>query len=221
MDKDAALADIDATLNRPPFSDHGGSGAVIAHSNDMHACIRRYAPPGSTFREQADRYVQYHAKSGLNPGEVSSADALRGVLTALRVAVAEDKLRQFEELVHANVYSDLLAQGEGLHREKYSRAATVIVGGALEEHIRLLAIKHGTGAALSDGTPKKASVMNAELKKASVYSETQRAIVEGWQKLRNDAAHGKPGFDGSDTSQVASVKPMIEGIRAFIAQYPA
>src|SRR6185312_16368070 len=52
----------------------------------------------------------------------------------------------------------------------------------------------------ADGSPKKAVVMHAELKKAGLYTEAQRATVEGWQKLRNDAAHGNPGFDGDNTS---------------------
>ena len=64
-------------------------------------------------------------------------------------------------------------------------------------------------------------MINNELRGAGVYADVQRTIVEGWQKVRNVAAHGLPGFDGANTSHVGNVTPMIDGIRVFIAQYPA
>jgi hypothetical protein len=142
-------------------------------------------------------------------------------LEALRDDVRHGVLATFEELVHADVYADLIAQGEGLLRDAYARAATVLAGAALEDHIELLAKKHGTGTTNADGSPTKAVVMNAELKKAGLYTEAQRATVEGWQKLRNDAAHGNPGFDGDNTSLVPNIGPMIQGVRAFVAAFPA
>jgi len=148
-------------------------------------------------------------------------ELLRGVLEALRDDVRHGALSRFEELVHADVYADLIAQGEGLLRERYARAATVLAGAALEEHIKLLATKHGTGTTNPDGSPKKAAVMNAELRKAGVYTEAQRATIEAWQKLRNDAAHGEPGFEQADTSLVPNIAPMIQGVRAFVAAFPA
>jgi hypothetical protein len=221
MDIAAALADIDAVLKEPPEIATGGVAAVIELTNRYHGCIRRYAPPGSTWREQGDRYIAYHAKSGLNPGHDSPQAALLGVLTSLRREIANGGLAQFEELVHGDVYADLIAQGEGLHRDGYSRAGAVVAGAALEEHIKKLAGKYNTGTVLQSGSPKKASMMNGELKAAGAYGEPQRVIIESWQKLRNEAAHGEPGFDGTDTNLVASVGPMVSGIRGFVAQYPA
>ena len=96
-------------------------------------------------------------------GIASKDQALYGVLAALKEDIAAGKLAVFEELVHANVYGDLLAQGDGLHRDGYHRAAVVVVGAALEEHVRLLAVKNAVPIAHPDGTPKKATALNSEL----------------------------------------------------------
>ena len=220
MDVAAALADIDRTLiDRTPFSE-GGTTAVVTASSLFHACIRRYAPPGSTYREQADRYILLSPKRS-KPGDISPEQGLIGVLRALRVDVANGKLGQFEELVRANVYADLLAQAEGLLADRYARAATVVAGASLEDHIKKLASKYSLAPLAANGSPKKAAVLNSELKAAGVYAETQRATIEGWQKLRNDAAHGDPGFEPPTDTLIPNIAPMIAGIRGFLAQYPA
>jgi hypothetical protein len=215
MDIAAALKDIDAALN-DPSAIAPGKTADVELSTRYHACIRRNAPPGSTWREQADRFIQDNTR-----GRVDQTDALWAVLTALRSDVASGKLALFEELVHAEVYADLLAQADGLRHSGFHRAATVVAGAALEEHVKKLATKHGTGTTRPDGTPKKASTMNSELKAAGVYNEAQRATVEGWQKLRNGAAHGDPGFEPPDSSLVPNIEPMITGVRGFVAAFPA
>lgn len=210
MDVKAAIDDITEVLAWDQKREAGTEGfhAIIAR---MHACILRCSPAGSSYQSQLERALKtddaYHV--------------LKGTLMALREDLNNGRLAKFEEIVHAGVYSDLLAQGEGLARDGYHRAAAVVAGASLEEHIKKLAVKHGTGTQLANGQPKKASVMNSELKTAGIYSEAQRAIVEGLQKLRNEAAHGNPGFDGADIRYVASVQPMIDGIRAFVVQHPA
>jgi hypothetical protein len=105
---------------------------------------------------------------------------------------------------------------EGLRADGYARAAATLAGAALEEHLRKLANKNAI-----DTSGKKAAEINSELKKAHTYGEPMRATIEGYQKVRNAAAHGQPGFDGADTSLVGSVEPMIVGVREFIARFPA
>lgn len=217
MDAKAAVADIERVLATFDPAGYADDSVKQAHAAAAYnACVSRYAPPGSSYRKQADSHMQLKFGSYPYPDEL-----MRGVLEALRDDVRHGVLATFEELVHADVYADLIAQGEGLLRDGYARAAAVLAGAALEEHIKLLAAKHGTGTTNADGSPKKAVVMNAELKKAGLYTETQRATVEGWQKLRNDAAHGNPGFDGDNTSLVPNIGPMIQGVRAFVAAFPA
>ena len=220
MDIAGALVDIESVMKKPSGIDTGGSSAVIAAAARFYACVCRYCPPGTPYRKQADRFVELPARRG-NSGNPFPDQALYGLLAALKEDVASGKLTTFEELVHAEVYSDLLAQADTLQREGYHRAATVVSGAALEEHLKKLATKHGTGPMQSSGSPKKASTMNNELKGAGAYNEAQRATVEGWQKLRNDAAHGDPGFEPPDNRLVRNITPMIIGVRGFIAALPA
>lgn len=220
MDVSKALSDIDAALNDPPVSS-SGVAAVTEMTNRLHACLCRYAPAGTTWRQEGDRYLQLHVKSDLNPGNISPDAALRGILQSLRRELEGGNLSRFEELVHANVFADLLAQADGLCRDGYHRAAAVVAGAALEEHIKKLAFKNGLSILAPNGAPKKASALNSELKSINLYSEPQRALIDGWQKIRNEAAHGNPGFDGTNTSLVSLTSPMIVGVRSFLATYPA
>jgi hypothetical protein len=208
MDIKSALDDIDDVLASASKESASGTQATTL----LHACVSRYSPPGSTYRTEADNAIK--------AGAIARTSMLKGVLHALRTDVEKGRLARFEETLHADVYSDLLSQAEGLQNEGFSRAATVIAGAALEEHVRLLATKHGIPT-LYNGKPKQSSMMNNELRGAAIYTDAQRTIVEGWQKLRNIAAHGQPGFDGTNTSHVGNVAPMIDGIRGFIVQYPA
>lgn len=187
------------------------------------ACIHRYAPPNSPYRQEAERHQTMSiARGGPHmPGGAGPNDLLRGVLRALRADVEGGKLASFEEMVRADIYADLIAQGEVLLEGEHSRAATVLVGAALEDHMRKLAVKHQLQLNGASGKPKKASELNAELRKAGAYAEVQRASIEAWQKLRNEAAHGLPGFEGADRTKVALVAPMLGGVRTFISQYPA
>ena len=220
MDIAAALADIESVMKKPSGLDAGGLSAVIAAAARYYACVCRYCPPGSPYRKQADRLIELPARRG-NMGNPAPDQALNGLLAALKEDVASGKLATFEELVHAEVYADLLAQADGLRSDGYHRAATVVAGAALEDHLKKLATKHGTGTTQPSGAPKKASTMNNELKAAGAYNEAQRATVEGWQKLRNDAAHGDPGFEPPDNRLVPNIEPMIIGVRGFVAAFPA
>jgi hypothetical protein len=210
MDVKAAIDDITEVLawDKKREASPDGYHAIMVR---MHACILRCSPAGSSYQSHLERAWKAD----------DAYEVFKGTLVALREDLKNGRLAKFEELVHADVYSDLLAQGEGLIREGFHRAAAVVAGASLEEHIKKLAVKHGTGTQLANAQPKRASAMNSELKTAGVYSEAQRTIVEGWQKLRNEAAHGNPGFDGADMRHAASVQPMIVGIRAFIVQHPA
>jgi hypothetical protein len=216
MHAKAAIADIEAVMQNPSAVTEGGSSATIAAAARYYACVCRYCPPGSPYRRQADRFVELPPRRG-DSRDPFPDQALYGVLAALKEDIANAKLATFEEMVRADVYGDLLGQAAGLLRDgKYYRAATIIAGAALEEHLKKLAAKHAINIA-----GMKAAQVRDELKKAGAFPEPQRASIDGWQKLRNEAAHANPGFEGSDTKHVGSVEPMLMGIQAFIAQYPA
>ena len=208
-----ALADIDGVL-ASPSKDHDSAdyARIVAEQVTRYkACIHRYAPPHSPYRHEADQHETMSIARGAPrmPGGAGPNDLLRGVLRALRADVEGGRLASFEEMVRADVYADLIAQGKGLLEGEHSRAATVLVGAALEDHVRKLAVKHQIQLDDIYGNPKKAAVLNAELRKVNAYAEAQRASIEAWQKLRNAAAHGHPGFEGTDMTNVALIAPLL------------
>lgn len=213
IDKADALRDIDQVLSEKP--DYGGDGAVAQVKTRLYACVCRHAPPGTAYRKQAD------VAFDLLPGGRPHPDAiLRGVLEALRADVAADRVGTFEELVHADLFTDLLAQAEHLAAEGFTRAACVLAGGTLEEQLRRLATKNGIPLK-GGGEPPKASALNNSLYTSPVnaYSKAEHAQVDAWLKVRNEAAHGQPDFEVNHS--VGDMKRMCDGIREFVVRHPA
>jgi len=219
VDRAAALSDIDSVLAARPSGDGGGTGAVAEMAALRYACICRWTAPGSAYRRQADQF-QSMATSTVTHDRNKAEIALVGVLRALRQDVDADRLRSFEELVHADMFADLLAQASYLNDAKFSRAAVVLAGGVLEEHLRKLCAKHNVATVGSDGKPRKASALNADLySQRNVYSNAERAEIEGWQNRRNSAAHGEADFEAKHDQ--ADIRRMVEGVRGVIVKYPA
>jgi hypothetical protein len=219
VDRGAALADIDRVLAAAPTGDGGGTTAVAEMAALRYACICRWTTSGNAYRLQADRF---HAMSTSTvTGERTKAEiALLGVLRALRQDVDADQLRSIEELVHADLFADLLAQASYLNDTKFSRAAAVLAGGVLEEHLRQLCAKNTIATIGSDGKPRKASALNADLySQRNIYSNAERAEIEGWQNRRNAAAHGEADFETKHDQ--ADIRRMVEGVRSLIVKYPA
>jgi hypothetical protein len=215
MNVEEALKDIDQVLGEAPYGG-GGSGAVAEMSARFHACICRHAPPGTTHRRHAEDYLRQ-----TRPGYPHDDQHLHGVLCALRADIRAGRAGSYEELVHADLFADLLAQAEHLLSEGYRRAAAVLSGCTLEEHLRKMATKAG-GIDLVDskGEPRKAAALNADLyAKTGVYQKAEHAQVDAWLKKRNDAAHGASDFDVQYTDP--DIRRMCEGIRDFVAKYPA
>lgn len=208
--KEDAIADIDAVLNYQ-VPHEGGVEELRTH---LHACICRYAVSGSTHRQQADRYLISDFTIAHDP-----RDALRGVARSLRADIAAGRLRTFESLITADLFADLLAQADNLVESSYRRAAAVLSGATLEEHLRKLAVTLSISIVDASGKPLKASMLNAELKKAGAYGKAENAQVDAWQKVRNDAAHGVATFETDHTD--ADIGRMISGIRDFVVKHPS
>lgn len=146
--------------------------------------------------------------------------AAAGILKAFLEDVKNGYLISYRELINAGIFSDFADTAEYLLDENYKDAAAVIIGSVLEEHLRKLCVKANISLEENspDGTgrPKKADVLNAELRKAEVYLLTQQKSITGWLHIRNLAAHGKYGEYQHD-----EVKLMLQGIRQFISTFPA
>jgi hypothetical protein len=206
-----ALADIDRVLSHQVQG--GGSQASAEAVALMSACIERWTPPTSSYR------VRPVSGASSLPHISKQDQHVRGALQALRADYAAGLTpRTFEEIIHASVSDDLLIQGSALLEEGYILAGAVVVGAVLEEHLRQLASHHSVAVVKPNGDAVKASGLNADLHKAGAYSQAERTQVEAWQKLRNDAAHNAPEFQGVSARQVAG---MLNGVRDFVVRHPA
>ena len=120
------------------------------------------------------------------------------------------------------MFDDLGEQAAYYLDESHLLAAAVVIGAALEEHLRQLAGKHGLAVTQTNSKgkvqPRRASEMNDDLHKAKAYSQPEWRQLQAWLDLRNEAAHGKPEFQKRTD---ADVRPMVDGIRAFMRKYPA
>lgn len=212
--KASVLADIDAALRFQVPQIEDNQAHLIEKGTRLDACLRRYAPRSSAYDVQAEAHRAELRKNGW---ELTAIDGLTGVLRALRADVERDQLRTIEGLVAAEIFSDLLGQAEALLAEHYRLPAAVLAGATLEEHIRKLCTRYNVGLTNANGDQLKAAVLNSELRKSGLYNEAQRAQVEAWQKVRNDAAHALPGFAQQTDADIIR---MITGIRDFIVKYP-
>lgn len=174
--------------------------------------IERFAPPGSSFRKAADAIFADQAMC--NPHFTQMRYS--GILAAIKTAYSEqDYLASVQELIHADLFGDLLEMADHLLAEGYKDAGAVTGGGVLEEALRKLAAKNGVPVV--DGSkPRKTDTINADLVKAGVYNKLEQKNVTAWLGLRNDAAHGN--YAAYDKAQV---QLFIVGIREFLVRNPA
>ncbi|MFE7456246.1 hypothetical protein [Streptomyces sp. NPDC057554] len=176
-------------------------------ANRIEAAVTRLSVSGSVYREQLKRGSRYSDTNRL-------AHNLQVMIT-LRDDLQAGWTETVVELVHADTYSDYLEMAEALLTKGYKDPAAVIAGTSLEVHVRALCVKNGVTTAVA-GKPKKATTMNADLKKAGVYDGLQEKKVTAWMDLRNKAAHGD--YSAYDKDEV---RQFIEGVRTFLMKYPA
>lgn len=149
----------------------------------------------------------------------SHVEAGMGIVTAARDELAGGWLQTTRGLLSAEIFADFLEMAEHLHSEGYKDASAVIVGSALEEHLRQLAVAANVPTTRTkDGVevPLKADALNADLAKADVFSKLDQKSITVWLDLRNKAAHGR--YDEYSQDQVAL---MLEGVRQFMSRVPA
>ena len=174
----------------------------------LAAAIERLAPPGTHY------YTSYldERKDGLS---YRSIPYLVGIAQALKTAYESGYLHKIEELIHADLFSDFLDMGDYLLEEGYKDPAAVIIGGVLEEHLRKLCLKNSIDITMNNRF-KKADTMNADLANSHVYNRLDQKSITAWLDLRNKAAHAQYNEYTED-----QVKLALQGIRDFIARFPA
>lgn len=171
-----------------------------------------------TIEDIAPRKSEYwlYAKSIKIIYSRNMIDQLSEVLKSLKHDYSNNFLNSFNEMIDADIFTDILEQAEYLLSQSYFRASAVVAGVALESHLRKLAEKNQIPITSDDGKYVKADSLNGDLLKNQVIDKTMNKSITGWLGLRNDAAHpdAKQGDEGM-------IKLMIDGIKLFIEKYPA
>ncbi len=140
---------------------------------------------------------------------------ISGILKAVKFEIENDWLLSMKSLLSAEIFSDFLEMGEYLLNENYKDAAAVMIGSVLEEHLRQLSLAAKNDLTNSNGRPKKASLLNAELVKLNVYNKLDEKNITAWLDLRNKAAHGK-----YSEYKKEQVDLMLNSVRDFIVRIP-
>lgn len=122
------------------------------------------------------------------PEKTMNIGAALGVLKSAREEYSLGLAIDYHLSVSATVFSGLLDEAEYLIRKNYLRAATVIVGAALEEGLKTRA----RSANIEIGKNETLNPIIQKLKSTEVGILTAFEVkeLEAVAKIRNDAAHG-------------------------------
>lgn len=179
-----------------------------ALATQCSAYIDRWSGTDSAYRQSAQGQVDRPVHVRL--------PVLLGIVKGLGTDIEQGWLSSLEELVHADTFVDLLDQASELQSKGFKDAAAVIAGSVLESHLKALSAKLGIPLSTPSGDPKKASVLNADLKKTGAYNGAVEKQVTAWLGIRNHAAHGE--YAEYDHRQVVG---LIRDVTDFVAANPA
>lgn len=139
-----------------------------------------------------------------------------GMLQAVRGEIEQGWLLTAKGLISADIFGDFLEMSDHLLEEGYKDPAAVLVGSALEQHLKNLCEANGIDTSIERSGkthPKKADVINSDLVKGSVYTKLDQKSVTFWLGIRNNAAHGH--FEEYNSEQV---KMMLSGVSEFMGR---
>lgn len=193
-------------------TDIGASRLVML----IKSVINRWSGNGSLYSVSWDEQIGQFGKA--DSGKIWPAI---GILQALRYDIEKYGLQTFEQLVHAEVFSDFLSMASHLYENGYNLPAAVLAGSTLEAHLRAMCIARNIPTTKPDKNgdqqPLKVGEMNADLKKAGAYGVPEVQNVTARYAVRNSAAHQDPSVDLTR----AMVGDMISGVRRFITEHSA
>ena len=139
-----------------------------------------------------------------------------GMLHAIKGEIEQGWLTSTRGLISADIFGDFLEMAEHLLSEGYKDPAAVLIGSALEQHLKNLCAANNIDVDVErngKASPKKADVINADLVKGSVYSKLDHKNVTLWLGLRNNAAHGN--FSEYNSKQVSL---MLSAVSEFMGR---
>ena len=177
----------------------------------LSATIEALTPDGHRYRKlTAVALKENHYENPRN------LEALVGILKALRADLKAGYLRRWDELVRADLFSNLLDIAEHFLDEKFLPAAAVMAGGALEEHLRNLCRKHNVLKPDDETTYTSLRTLRESLFTEKYLAINENRSIKNWANIRNKAAHAEV----TDITP-EEVRLMIEGIQNFLSHHPA
>jgi len=149
---------------------------------------------------------------------LSAVTEAKSILEGIKDEVDNDYyVTSLRGLVSAEIFSDYLDMSQYLLDENWYIPAAVLIGSTLEEHLRNLCTKNSIPLTTTDTKLKvhikMGSELNADLYKANIYNKVDWSLVEAYQKIRNDAAHGNHA-----AFNISQVVGMLQGVREFIGR---
>jgi hypothetical protein len=218
-ERTAALTDIDAVLNHRPAD--GGSAGIAEMTAMLKACIERWAPPGSSYRRMADAVNPLEARS--IEGNLRADVRLRGVLVTMERDYRAGMSRTLDERVHAAILDDLIGQADRhLDAGQYA-AAAIVIGAALEQHLRQLAARLDVAFEIPDARgvlhAKPAHRLNDDLRLTPAYPHSEWQKIQRWLELRDRAARGD--LESDPQILEPELRLMASGVREFLRRHPA
>jgi hypothetical protein len=196
---------------------HAEFGAMVqpdeyAEFNTMClVLIDRTLGRGHAYYEQALREVQ---REPMTSAELAAS--LHGLVRSLKQDIEDGALATALEAEHADQLGVFLRMTERLLSARRKDPAAVLLGGALEAHLRNLAAKHKVGLPDAGRTsPPLAEELN-QLLAHHVYDVAEFKSVAAWLDLRDKA--NRSAISAYTEEDVAK---FLRGLRAFIAGFPA
>jgi hypothetical protein len=133
-----------------------------------------------------------------------------GILRAAQTEIGFGALPGIETLFSAEIFEDFLSMAEHLLDQKYFAVVPSLVGAVLEDGLRKIAKRKGVTVKQDDNI----AGLSTKLLEAKVYSLLVRKKIDVWNKIRNNADHGK-----FEENSPQDVEQMLEGVRGFLAEY--
>lgn len=225
MDLDALIEQIDCVLGETSSGVHlvqvrraepKGDGVLYERMTRYASAIERYAPPESVYRRLCDEILRLHEAPH---NTEQTVERLRAVLIAFKDDVLAAGLFSTESAIHSSVFLDMLRMAEGLLRDSYKDAATVIGGTVLAEHLRKMCEFHGLSLDWVQGDsviPKNVHQMNNALREFEAYGSREHEIIEAMNMVRLKALYSK-----TDEYTAEESRWVLSTLRDFIVNHPA
>ena len=105
---------------------------------------------------------------------------------------------------------------EDLNNSNYVDPAAIVIGTALELHLKNLCTKYGISLFKANSKNKEASTLNSELYSGSFISKGDYKDITSWQDVRNNPAHANYGLYSKQ-----KIELVIGEIKLFIKSNPA